>query len=90
LTTQSLIKWVQGALSEGVVRPGREEGHSSPSSSEITNSYKYTSTLPCDFMAWYLIKNSDNYTLREKQLRGKERIADGVLIIRAVLQSDVT
>jgi hypothetical protein len=46
LTTPSLIKWVKGALSEGVVRPRREDGRSSPSSWENTNSCKYTFTLP--------------------------------------------
>jgi hypothetical protein len=33
--TQSPIKWVPGALSLGVKRPGREADHSLPSSAEV-------------------------------------------------------
>jgi hypothetical protein len=33
--TQSTIQWVQGAVSLGLKRPGREAGHSPPSSAEV-------------------------------------------------------
>jgi hypothetical protein len=33
--TQPPIQWVPGALSLGVKRPGREAGHSPPSSAEV-------------------------------------------------------
>jgi len=37
---------VQGALSLGVKRPGREADNSPPSSAEVKNAWSYTSTLP--------------------------------------------
>jgi hypothetical protein len=42
--TQPPIKWVPGALSLGVKRPGREADHSPPSSAEVKNAWNYTST----------------------------------------------
>jgi hypothetical protein len=45
-TTQPPIQWVQGDLSLGVKRPGREADYSPPSSAEITNEWIYTSTSP--------------------------------------------
>jgi hypothetical protein len=33
--TQPPIQWIQGALSLGVKRPGREADHSPPSSAEV-------------------------------------------------------
>jgi len=42
--TQSRIHWVQGALSLGVKRPGREAGHSPLYSAEVKNAWRYTST----------------------------------------------
>jgi hypothetical protein len=50
-STQPLIQWVPGALSSGVKRPGREADHSSPTSSEVKNTWIYTSTPPYVFMA---------------------------------------
>jgi hypothetical protein len=44
--TQPPIKWVPGALSLGVKRPGREADHSLPSSAEVKNAWSYTSTPP--------------------------------------------
>jgi hypothetical protein len=44
--TQPPIKWVPGALSLEVKRPGREADHSPSSSAEIKNVWSYTSTLP--------------------------------------------
>jgi len=42
--THSLIQWVLGsALSEDTKRPGRENGHSLPSSSDVKNEWIYTS-----------------------------------------------
>jgi hypothetical protein len=35
--TQPPIKWVPGALTPGVKRPGRETDHSSPSRAEVKN-----------------------------------------------------
>jgi hypothetical protein len=45
-STQPPIQWVTGALSLGIKRPGREADHSPPSSSEVKNSWNYTSTPP--------------------------------------------
>jgi hypothetical protein len=44
--TQPPIKWVPGALSLGVKRPGREADHSPPTSAEDKNAWSYTSTPP--------------------------------------------
>jgi hypothetical protein len=44
--TQPPIQWVPRALSLGVKRPGREADHSPLSSTEIKNSWSYTSTSP--------------------------------------------
>jgi hypothetical protein len=42
--TQPPIQWIPGALSLGVERPGCEADHSPPSSAEVQNSWRYTST----------------------------------------------
>jgi hypothetical protein len=44
--TQPPIHLVQGALSLGIKRPGREADHSPPSSAEVKNAWSYTSTPP--------------------------------------------
>jgi hypothetical protein len=43
-------QWVQGALSPGVKRQGREADHSPPISAEVKTKWIYTSTSPYDFM----------------------------------------
>jgi hypothetical protein len=45
------IRWVPGALSLGVKRPGREADHSPPTRAEIKKTWVYTSTPPYVFMA---------------------------------------
>jgi hypothetical protein len=60
--TQPPIQRVPGALSLGVKRPGREADHSPPSSAEVKNALRYTSTPPYVFMAWCLVKHRDNFT----------------------------
>jgi hypothetical protein len=45
------IQWVPSALSAGVKRPGREADHSPPTSAEVKNTWIYTPTPPCVFMA---------------------------------------
>jgi hypothetical protein len=57
--TQHRIQWVMGDLSLRVKRPGPEADYSPPSSAD----WSYTSTLPCVFMAWRLVKHRDNLTL---------------------------
>jgi hypothetical protein len=42
--TQPPIKWVPGAFSLGIKRPGREDDHSPPFSAEVKNTWGYTST----------------------------------------------
>jgi hypothetical protein len=54
--TQPLIEWVLGALS-----PGREADHSPPALAGVKNTWIYTSIPPYIFMAWYLVKHSDNF-----------------------------
>jgi hypothetical protein len=59
---QPPIQWVPEALSLGVKRPGREADHSPPSIAEVKNARSYTSTPQYVFMAWCLVKHSDNFT----------------------------
>jgi len=47
----------------GVERPGREADHSSAPSPEVNIAWSYTSTHPYVFMAWYLVKSRDKFTL---------------------------
>jgi hypothetical protein len=45
--TQPPIKWVPGALSLGVKRPGREADHSAPTSAEVKKTiYTFTPSRP--------------------------------------------
>jgi hypothetical protein len=50
-----------GSLSVGIKRPGREAYHSSPSSAEVNNTWRYTSTPQYVFMAWCLVKHRDKF-----------------------------
>jgi hypothetical protein len=54
--TQPPIQWVPGALSLGVKRLGREADHSPPSSSEVKNAWRNTSTPQYAFIARYSVK----------------------------------
>jgi hypothetical protein len=47
---------VPGFLPLGVKRPGREAGHSPPSSAEVKNAWSYLSTPQYAFMAWCSVK----------------------------------
>jgi len=59
--TQPPMQWVPAALSLGLKWPGREADHSPPSSAQVKNTWSYTSTTQYVFMAWCLVKNSDNF-----------------------------
>jgi hypothetical protein len=50
--TQPPIQWLPGSLFLGVKRPGREADHSPPSSAEVKEWVKLTSTLRYTFMMW--------------------------------------
>jgi hypothetical protein len=50
------MKLVQGSVSPGIKRLGREADHSSPSSAEVKNRCSYTSTPPYVFVMRCLIK----------------------------------
>jgi hypothetical protein len=54
-STQSPFKLVQGALSPGVKRPGRDVDHSPSISTEVKKTWIYTSTPSHVFIAWCLI-----------------------------------
>jgi hypothetical protein len=47
----------------GVKRSGLEADKSPPSTAKVKSAWIYTSTPQCVFMAWYLIKQRDNFTL---------------------------
>jgi hypothetical protein len=61
--TQPPTQWETGTLSRGVKRPGREANHSPVSSVKVKNGWSCTSTPQYVFMAWYLVKHGDNFTL---------------------------
>jgi hypothetical protein len=44
---QPPIYWVQGAISQGVKRPGRQADHSPPSSAEVKNGGAIPPLPPC-------------------------------------------
>jgi hypothetical protein len=60
--TQPPLQWVPGTLSLGVKWLGHEADHSPPSSAKVKNAWSYTSTPQYVFMAWYLVKERDNFT----------------------------
>jgi hypothetical protein len=51
-----------GGLFSGVKRLGCEANHLPPSSAEVKNAWRYTST-PQYVMVWCLVKHRDNFTL---------------------------
>jgi hypothetical protein len=60
-STQPPLKWVPGALSLAVKRPGSGSDHSPPSRAEVKNAGSYTSTPPYVFVTWCLVKQRDNF-----------------------------
>jgi len=60
--TQPPIQWIPQICSVAVKWPGREADHSPPSSAEVKNVCSYTSTPHYVFMAWCLVKHSENFT----------------------------
>jgi hypothetical protein len=54
------MQWVPEAITLGVKRPGREAGHSPPSSAEV-NAWSYISIPQYVFMAWCLVKHRDSF-----------------------------
>jgi hypothetical protein len=55
-------QWVLGVLSLRIKRSGRDAYHSPPSGATVKNSWTYTSSPPCAFTGWCIIKNRDNFT----------------------------
>jgi len=61
--TQPPIQWVPGAFTPGVKWPGRKADHLPPSSAEVKNLWRYTSTPQYVVMAWCLVKRMENFAL---------------------------
>jgi hypothetical protein len=59
--TQPPIQWVLGVLSPRIKRPRCRADHSPPSSAKVKNGGSYTSTPQYTFIAWYLVKDRDNF-----------------------------
>ena len=57
--TSSLKLGRRGLFPRRVKRTGHEAGHSPPTSADVKNEWRSTSTLPYFFMAWYLIRYMD-------------------------------
>jgi hypothetical protein len=49
------------AVTAGEKWPGRETDHSPPSSTEVKNACSYTSISQNIFMAWWLVKQKNNF-----------------------------
>jgi hypothetical protein len=63
--TQASLKWVLGALSLGVKRPGCEADHSPPSNADVKNAWSYTSAPPVRLhgvVFSFKKKHKDNFT----------------------------
>jgi hypothetical protein len=60
--TQPHSQRTSGALSLEVKRPGREADHSSPSSAEVKNTWRYTSITEYAFVTWCSVKKKHNFT----------------------------
>jgi hypothetical protein len=78
------------ALSTGVKRPGREVGHSLPTSAEVKKTWIYTSTLPYIFLAWRLAKHRDKFTLLispvfMKGLADMQRVLLSAVLLKACI-----
>jgi hypothetical protein len=52
-----------GEFSPREKRPGRETGHSPPSSTEVKNAWPYTSTPQHILVAWFSVKQRDKFIL---------------------------
>jgi len=59
---QPPVQWILGVLTLVIKQPGHEADYSPQFSAEIKNVWSYTSTIPYVFMAWCLVKHSDNFT----------------------------
>jgi hypothetical protein len=55
-------RMVTGEYFVGAKRSGREADYLPPSSAEVKNLWRHTSTPPYVLGAWYLFKNGDNFT----------------------------
>jgi hypothetical protein len=58
--TKPPTKWVQGSNSPDVKWPGRE-ADLSDSSAKVNYARSSNSTPQCVFIAWYLVKDRDNF-----------------------------
>jgi hypothetical protein len=61
--TRPPIQWVLGVLSPEVRRPEREADHSHPTGAKVRKAWSYASSPPDVFMAWYLVKHTDSFTI---------------------------
>jgi hypothetical protein len=59
--TQPPIQWEPGPFSPGVKWLGRETDRSPSSSAKVKNAWRYTSTFPHVFMAWYFVNAQELY-----------------------------
>jgi hypothetical protein len=87
--TQPHTQWVTGALFAGVKRSKREADHSLPSSAEVKNVWSYVSTHPYVFVAWYLIKRRDVFTLTLPYLTSSIKVIYAVEILPDFLFSNL-
>jgi hypothetical protein len=60
-SNHSPVQWVQEIFLRRIKRPEREDGKSPPSSAEIKNTRIYISIPPFVFVAWCLIKHTNDF-----------------------------
>jgi hypothetical protein len=68
-----------GAFSLGVKQPGREADNSPPSSAEVKNAWKYTSTPQYVFMAWCFVKHRDNFAFTFDRVAGWHLVFSSII-----------
>jgi hypothetical protein len=62
-STQPPLRWIQGALSPEIKRPGLEANHSPPTVAEVKQMWSYTSiTHTPSWRSVWLVKHRDNFT----------------------------
>jgi len=83
-THPASCEMVTGGLFPGLKRQGREADHSRKCSAEVQNLWSYTSTPSYIFMAWYLVKHRDKFTLTYEVLKISDWHPRTFLIIQRV------
>jgi hypothetical protein len=77
------IHWLWGALSLGVERRGREDGHSPQTSAKVKDIWFYTVTPPSSWRSVLLVTHRDSFTLHAEKytINGRDYAPRGKLYL---------